>query len=70
MTSTFWVVFYVFLLLLDTGGIVFTSLRAFDDVKKLGKIKRTNIFLLILWMIALILALIGFFGRLIVWEKL
>lgn len=63
MTNTFWVVYYVFLLLLDTVGIVYSSLRSYDDVMKFGKIKKTNTLLLILWGVAFTLSVIGAFIR-------
>lgn len=63
MTNIFWVVYYVCLLLLDTAGIVYSSLRSYDDVMKLGKIKKTNTLLLILWGVAFTLSVIGAFIR-------
>lgn len=62
---TFWAVYYVFLLLLDAGGIVFASLRVYDNVMKLGKIKKTNVLLLVLWVVAFVLAAAGAFIRII-----
>lgn len=65
MTNIFWVVYYVCLLLLDTAGIVYSSLRSYDDVMKLGKIRKTNVLLLVLWTVAFILAVAGVFERFI-----
>lgn len=61
--TKFWIAYYVCLLLLDAAGIVYSSLRSYDDVMKLGKIRKTNTFLLILWTIAFTLGVTGFIIR-------
>lgn len=63
MTSTFWIVYYICLLILDAAGIVSTSLKVYDDVMKIGKIRKTNVILLVLWIVAFALAAIGFSVR-------
>lgn len=61
--TKFWIAYYVCLLLLDAAGIVYSSLRSYDDVMKLGKIRKTNVLLLVLWIVSFALAVTGTFAR-------
>lgn len=62
--TTFWWIYYVFLVALDLTGITTTAFRMYCSYKMSKSVGQANITLLALWVVSFILCVIGFALRL------
>lgn len=61
--TTFWWIFYAFLVALDLSGIATTILRMYCSYKISKSVGQANITLLALWVVSFVLCIMGFVLR-------
>lgn len=62
--TTFWWIFYAFLVALDLSGIATTIFRMYCSYKISKSVGQANITLLALWTVSFVLCIMGFVLRL------
>lgn len=62
--TTFWWIFYAFLVALDLSGIATTIFRMYCSYKISKSVGQANITLLALWVVSFVLCIMGFVLRL------